>query len=1368
MIDFDKEREEIAKAYDDRMGKYLKEQEKKKKEERASYNSQAVKTKKNEPARRKETTEEAKKEQKKALINLKASLATPKPTSPYAPNQEKITLSNGQEVLVQRGASTPQTVDWGKVNDSTFGKAYTGVGTGLVNSFTGLPSFVASKVTGKDVDVSEKLGLTLKNDKAFQESGVKDTMAYQLGELGGEMLGYTIQGGVANPVTSKIGNAVAKSNAGRTAGQIIADAATVGTLQNLGIGYQEGLRGKELAIDVLKNDALDLGVGAGLTLVGKGLSKLIDVGKTVDLPTTKPQVEEVVEPAAKPAKTVDFEPKKATPMQVGKVTTVKNPYEGTKPTQTLKADRKTPEISRKTVEDVEYIKNNSEKNELKKILKERFGEPRTVDIDGMEEVKKIDLISKSSTDVGQEPTALDTASSLNVRVPQKDNPVKFKDLGADTLKASDDIETIRKKYGTFEGSKVPLRTKLGDVQQGAKTLYDSKLSTPEVKAAINEGIKDGDYWKNTVTNKSVLDEAEKLVSDNLEQATASFQSIMKEGKQGTSKDIAKGYKLAEAYIEKGDYDMVESILADVSAMESEAGRTLQAMKIFKNLTPAGKVKSALRTVEKLSASRGVEIKVNQELLDNIYKAANDAELAEANKAFALDVWNQIPANFSEKMNAWRYLAMLGNPKTHIRNVVGNMIYVPARVISDTIAAGIEKAFKGKVQRMSGGELSGSKAIFKGKYKDLAKDAYKRNKASLDATSSKYFETMRPQDSKVFNLKPVEGARKLNSKMLEGEDDLFKKLSFESAYAQYLKANNVTDLTEEIDKAATAYAYSQALRSTYQDPSKLADAISKFKRKLAPQQGDKGLNRLGKTVASQVAEATLPFVRTPINILKRGMEYSPAGLAGGIGKMIAAGSKGNVDEFLKGIELLASGITGTGLVALGMWARHRGLVNGSLGGWNKETAYKQTLGEQNYAVTVGDATITLDWASPLAMPFFVGVEAANVMDDMDDATFWKVFESMSTITEPAFEMSMLSGVESVFDTSYSGDTSKLSSILSNAVQGYASQFVPTLLGQIARTVTPDRKANISTAETKTERAVTKYLSKIANKIPGLTELTQPYIDQWGRTDTKHTTGDYVIAAVENFVSPGYISMQNVTAVDKEIIRINELTGDDAVIPYTPSDYEVTVAGEKYRMSNEEFTDFKKVAGQEKYKALEKLFKTDEYKTASNEEKVKKIKAVYDEAYDYAKEKFLVGTGKMTTEQYSYTTLTDTQKKAVDAKETTAVKIRKAQETVKKAGYDGNDNGVTLAMTLSDYDSATKKAYNQKNISDAAISKAERLQKAGVSTEDYYELYLKAQQISVENDGAKNISKAEAQKALAGEGYSGEEYRAILHALSNAKV
>ena len=58
----------------------------------------------------------------------------------------------------------------------------------------------------------------------------------------------------------------------------------------------------------------------------------------------------------------------------------------------------------------------------------------------------------------------------------------------------------------------------------------------------------------------------------------------------------------------------------------------------------------------------------------------------------------------DKWNAWRYMAMLGNPRTHVRNIVGNAGFAPVVAVKDLTATAIEAA----VGRVSGGTLNRTK------------------------------------------------------------------------------------------------------------------------------------------------------------------------------------------------------------------------------------------------------------------------------------------------------------------------------------------------------------------------------------------------------------------------------------------------------------------------------------------------------------------------------------------------------------------------------------------------------------------------------------------------------------------------------------
>lgn len=69
------------------------------------------------------------------------------------------------------------------------------------------------------------------------------------------------------------------------------------------------------------------------------------------------------------------------------------------------------------------------------------------------------------------------------------------------------------------------------------------------------------------------------------------------------------------------------------------------------------------------------------------------------------------------------------------------------------------------------------------------------------------------------------------------------------------------------RSLQAHAAKEALEATYRDASRVASALSQFKN-LNP-------------VTNVLGNALFAFTKTPVNVLKRGVEYSPAGLLKGI-------------------------------------------------------------------------------------------------------------------------------------------------------------------------------------------------------------------------------------------------------------------------------------------------------------------------------------------------------------------------------------------------------------------------------------------------------------------------------------------------------
>nr|DAG81064.1 MAG TPA: hypothetical protein [Caudoviricetes sp.] len=1197
----------------------------------------------------------------------------------------------------------------GGFSNDKIGQFYTGFGEGVVNN--SLPGMAYSIAKGKKL--SDKMEKGSKTIKAPTKNAEK---ARKAGNIAGEMAGYAVGYGAAGKATTKAAGKVLATKAGKKATEkavaskvgkkigeeatkqvlksaaknAIADA-TVGTAMDLGLARGEGKKGKELA--------KDMAVNAGINAVTGGVMEAIPVVKA--LKGSKKAVKKELPKAVKQAVKEEVTPK------------VELPKTAAKQAENVKIEPK-----------MELPTANSVKN--------------SVEISGnTHNAKKIELIPKSAADVGPQPTAVDLESTLNQSVSNSQNNVKLKDLGADVARPNQAFKDAKKKYGTYDGGKVPLRTDMGKVTQGANTVYNSPIVDKKTREVIKANIEEGSYWTRKTTNKEKLDLAsDKIKTNGLDFETKSFENILKEGKEVRSDDIAMGYQLAREHINKGNYEAAQTVLSDVCQMESEAGRTLQAMRLFNSLSPEGRVKNVIRSVDKIKKNTGVNVNISDEMLNRL-RNASEEELPELRKQINIELWNQVPATFSEKLTAWRYLAMLGNPRTHIRNIVGNALYVPVVRMDNIVQSGLQKAFSRKLEKVGAKKTaailtnsSDDRAL-----KKFAGDQFDKLRKTLDSGNGKYNEELRPLEAKVFNNRFLEGANKLNNAALEAEDQMFMKINFDSAFAQYCKANGkkVGDLTEEFIQQASEHAYNEALRSTYRDPSKLADALARFRKNLNVKATDDATIKVAKTAGKVIMDSAVPFTKTPINILRRGVSHSPLALTWGLTKgMYDIVKATDAIKVQKAITNIAEGLTGTGVMVLGMYMGNKGLANGSLGEYNSEYKWKQLLGKQDYALNIGDYSITMDWAAPICMPFFVGVEIGNSMLK-EGGNLWDGIESLSQIYQPVLEMSMLSGVQNLFDFA-NGDSKDIVKFMGNAAQNLVSQFIPTLVGQTARTLVPERKIALSTAENKLQRDTEKYIDKLENKIPGLTNTNQSFVDMFGRTDSKQSPTDYLKAGLENFLSPAYVQKKE---TDRTVLELENLRqelgseGKDVVPTDYSSRYTVRYDGRDIRMTPEQFTEYKKVRGQEVYKGLSSLTSSSEYQNMTTDEKRKAVRDVYEAASDAAKRSIVISMGETTKNAYDYGELNKTQKALVDSGTMSVSQVKEANQILSESGADSSA-GKAYALAESGMNKDAVIAMTSKT----AVEKATKLREAGATKEDV----INAARTIKESGYTKNIGKA----------------------------
>ena len=605
-----------------------------------------------------------------------------------------------------------------------------------------------------------------------------------------------------------------------------------------------------------------------------------------------------------------------------------------------------------------------------------------------------------------------------------------------------------------------------------------------------------------------------------------------------------------------------------------------------------------------------EIKIDKVLAEEYLSAQTDEDSEDVLEKIKDDVASQVPASWMDKWNAWRYLSMLGNPRTHVRNIVGNAGFTPVRMIKNVIATGVEKA-SGKGQTKSVLTLKDKPLI---QYALSDYDGVSEQIMSLGKLDN--FTGDINSRRRIFKSKAIEGARKFNAKALDVEDVWFAKPAYANALAGWYKANGITAAAlkngmvsqEKID-SGRAYAIREAQRATYRDANQFSDWVAKLGS------GYTGDNKIAKT-ANVLVEGVLPFKRTPANILARAFEYSPAGLIKGLTNDLVQVKNGNMEAW-QAIDNISAGLTGTGLLGLGTWLASMGLLSGA-GGDDEDKALNNLTGAQNWSLNIGDKSITLDWLAPEALPLFVGVELWNAaMDKGEDGLSIMTFlDKLSNITEPMFEMSMLQGMNDLLGSIKYSDNNNLVGIATTAAVNYLSQGLPTLLGQIERSFEPVRKTTYTNSEKDLPTSTQRMLGKISGKIPFWEYQQTEYRDAFGRTESSGTAAERII---NNFLNPAYTKDLTNDKVTDELRRLSDGNYLESA-PDAPAK-SFKYGGEPHVLSADEYSKFQKTAGEKTHSLLDGLIGSSEYKKLNDEKKSKLVEQIMSYSTDTAKREYI---------------------------------------------------------------------------------------------------------------------------------------------------
>lgn len=791
-------------------------------------------------------------------------------------------------------------------------------------------------------------------------------------------------------------------------------------------------------------------------------------------------------------------------------------------------------------------------------------------------------------------------------VVSKENIKNIKPSTQAETKKADNILTIKQdieKQGISKWSETALESELLNNKETKKAVKDMDFSYME--------ITNRDSWnKATETfNKLSYEKAKQTVFDNLNSKSVNVYDSM------------LAMKVLQESQARGDYQTSAKLIGDIASLGSEFGQVVQSLSVIKKLTPEGQLSILQKTIDRLqkkNPKKYGDLKLTDTDIENILKSNNSEELDSAIDAAKVNLSKEVKGTFADKLRSWRYLSMLGNPKTHIRNILSNMTMLGATKVKNKIQGVLQdiiirdKSKKTTTLKKTSTEVSEYVDNYTTEHKKMFEHT---NKYSIESTLN---ENNRLFDNNAGIKKALNKLNKFNSDALDMEDGMFKNVAFRDSLKKFLTAKGITtkeqiEANPKLFEAGKNYAYQQSLIATFNQANAVANALNKIASK--------------DTKTKIAVEALVPFKRTPANILETGVKYSPLGLINTITKNSVDLKQGKITS-AQYIDNLSQGFTGTGLVAIGMLLKNMGLISGGDDD-DKKSKFTKATGTQPYSITIGNKNFTIDWLAPSVMPMFMGVEIADMISKKD----WSL-NSMSKhlgdLLEPIVNMSYLENITSAMDNyNYNG----IGGLIEGFAQSYLLQYIPTAFGQTARLI--DKTKRSTKASKQSPWKFGEEIGKqVLNKIPGGSFLLEPQTDLYG--NNIESTYSFIGRFFYEYLSPAKIQDIKKDKVTNEISNLYHKTKEDKIIPNVPSygktlDRALDATGEKY--TDKEYTQLKRTYAKTMYNSLDKLFTTKTYKNASNDEKIKLVESVYEYAKDKTKQKLVESHNKKYTNSTS---------------------------------------------------------------------------------------------------------------------------------------
>lgn len=564
---------------------------------------------------------------------------------------------------------------------------------------------------------------------------------------------------------------------------------------------------------------------------------------------------------------------------------------------------------------------------------------------------------------------------------------------------------------------------------------------------------------------------------------------------------------------------------------------------------------------------------------------------------------QIPPTIAEKVTSLLMDNMLGNFRTLItRNAGGNIGFnVVEQLLKKPLAAFIDQqvAKKTGIRTTAGLSREGMNAWVEGFKEGLAQEVYDfQNDIHSARSGENTLKTATGNNRQVFNNKLLQKYDKLVKTGLSIGDRPFYEavykqsmLEYNRMYEQGLLDKTYTNaegeqITYHLDrdtfnKLAELHAKTNALAAVYQDDTALSEAFVGMKKAI----GEMSEGLVGSDILSQFS---MPFVKTPANIIERSIEYSPLGFAKNAVQTIrelrhvrnkTGDAKLDFDQE-RFVNELSRNIIGTALFAIGVAMANAGGLTGAYSDDKDMRQAQKEAGMQEYALDTPIGDFDISWVPVLGNNLVSAASAYDAWKRSDTGGVQALGNGLTSGVGSLFDASMLQGLQRLVggSGSFGNDEGDIVANMKDTLLSGMTQFVPSLARQFAA-ATDDYSRQLSGPNQDDY-----YRNSVINAIPFLRQTLEPKISRTGEEIEQNAGQGTFGQWISNFISPATWTVGSEDPVRDEAMRLFESTGNN--IAFEPA---VTMNELKYEghvPTAQEYTEYQRNA----YGAMNRIAQT----------------------------------------------------------------------------------------------------------------------------------------------------------------------------------